>query len=307
VTDRPTAEPQPVGAAIGFSYDEAAQPAATLPAAQEPPSLRVLANCIEKTAEFIASQGAQMEILMRAKEANNLKFQFLNPGNPYHAIYKQVLEKKRSRPRGGQAVLTVAAASLDVERSLREVMASMPNAAPTLGPGQAGASSGGVGAQAEESTDAYSQLVRRIRVNRQHERGSATPPPAAPTTPTPPPQPVAEEKKEPELEEGEVLVTPPPLAAQCLIDQTASYAAKNGADKLAVLRKKETAAFAFLASEHPHNLFYQYKVALYKEMLAEKAAQEDQNGGGLKRPMSEEEQMAHVASKFPSLKGFFRQ
>lgn len=31
-----------------------------------------------------------MEILMRAKEANNLKFQFLNPDNPYHQIYKQV-------------------------------------------------------------------------------------------------------------------------------------------------------------------------------------------------------------------------
>ena len=63
----------------------------------EQPSLRTLANCIEKTAEFICAQGAQMEILMRAKETENPKFQFLNPGNPYHAIYKQVLEKKRSR------------------------------------------------------------------------------------------------------------------------------------------------------------------------------------------------------------------
>ena len=31
-----------------------------------------------------------MEILMRAKEASNPKFQFLNPDNPYHQIYKQV-------------------------------------------------------------------------------------------------------------------------------------------------------------------------------------------------------------------------
>ena len=35
-----------------------------------------------------------MEILMRAKEANNLKFQFLNPDNAYHHIYKQVERTK---------------------------------------------------------------------------------------------------------------------------------------------------------------------------------------------------------------------
>ena len=31
---------------------------------------------------------------MRAKEANNLKFQFLNPDNAYHHIYKQVERTK---------------------------------------------------------------------------------------------------------------------------------------------------------------------------------------------------------------------
>ena len=58
------------------------------------PSLKTLANVLEKTANFIAGQGAQMEILMRAKEAANPKFQFLNPDNPYHPIYKQVRAKK---------------------------------------------------------------------------------------------------------------------------------------------------------------------------------------------------------------------
>ena len=57
------------------------------------PSLKTLANVLEKTANFIAGQGAQMEILMRAKEAANPKFQFLNPDNPYHPIYKQVRAK----------------------------------------------------------------------------------------------------------------------------------------------------------------------------------------------------------------------
>ena len=90
---------------------------------------------------------------MRAKEANNLKFQFLNPDNAYHHIYKQVertkikslifrasheislqvLETKRSRPKNYVANLALAQqASLDVEQSLKMVTASMPSAAPNL-------------------------------------------------------------------------------------------------------------------------------------------------------------------------------
>jgi hypothetical protein len=189
------------GAAVAYNYDDPQQHQPQPQPAQEAPSLRVLANCIEKTAEFIATQGAQMEILMRAKEANNLKFQFLNPGNPYHSIYKQVLAKKRSRPRGQHAALTAAAAhqaSLEVERSLQEVMASMPNAAPGLGQGRS------VG-----SDNAYSKLVERIRENQQldhqhqqQQQQQKEEQEAAASTPPPPPPP---EKKEPPLEEGEVL------------------------------------------------------------------------------------------------------
>ena len=36
---------------------------------------------------------------MRAKEADNPLFQFLNPDNPYHVIYKQVFNKKKERPK----------------------------------------------------------------------------------------------------------------------------------------------------------------------------------------------------------------
>jgi len=42
-----------------------------------------------------------MEILMRAKEANNPKFQFLNPDNPYHQIYKQVNQNLIKKYRHG--------------------------------------------------------------------------------------------------------------------------------------------------------------------------------------------------------------
>lgn len=46
---------------------------------------------IEKTAKFIASQGLQMEILMKAKQANNAQFDFLNIGGKCNAYYKHIL------------------------------------------------------------------------------------------------------------------------------------------------------------------------------------------------------------------------
>ena len=70
---------------------------------------------------------------MRAKEASNPKFQFLDPDNPYHSIYKQVLEKKRNRPKNyvPNASL-VHQNSLEVEKSLQILISSLPSAAPNV-------------------------------------------------------------------------------------------------------------------------------------------------------------------------------
>lgn len=46
---------------------------------------------IEKTAKFIASQGPQMEILIKAKQSNNPQFEFLNKNNRVNDYYKFVL------------------------------------------------------------------------------------------------------------------------------------------------------------------------------------------------------------------------
>ena len=86
------------GAEIGFSYDQDQAGSSSSSSGDNNSSseitLRSLATVIEKTSEFIATQGTQMEILMRAKEAANPKFQFLNPDNAYHPIYKQVKANK---------------------------------------------------------------------------------------------------------------------------------------------------------------------------------------------------------------------
>ncbi|XP_055331495.1 splicing factor 3A subunit 1-like [Paramacrobiotus metropolitanus] len=50
-----------------------------------PPELR---NIVDKTASFVARNGVEFESRIRQTEANNPKFNFLNPGDPYHAYYE---------------------------------------------------------------------------------------------------------------------------------------------------------------------------------------------------------------------------
>uniref|UniRef100_A0A5S6R4U8 Splicing factor 3A subunit 1 n=1 Tax=Trichuris muris TaxID=70415 RepID=A0A5S6R4U8_TRIMR len=54
-----------------------------------PPEIR---NIVDKTASFVARNGASFEIRIREHEVNNPKFNFLNPGDPYHAYYQQKVQ-----------------------------------------------------------------------------------------------------------------------------------------------------------------------------------------------------------------------
>lgn len=47
---------------------------------------------IEKTALFISTQGPQMEILIKAKQANNPLFDFLNQSGRLNPFYKHTLQ-----------------------------------------------------------------------------------------------------------------------------------------------------------------------------------------------------------------------
>ena len=53
------------GGQFAYNYQEQQQLQQQEEQQQQQPSLRTLANCIEKTAEFIVTQGAQMEILVK--------------------------------------------------------------------------------------------------------------------------------------------------------------------------------------------------------------------------------------------------
>ncbi|XP_075983557.1 suppressor of white-apricot isoform X4 [Anticarsia gemmatalis] len=95
---------------VGFNYDAPAEPTpATPPVEIDEPFLPTAAfkallpvdivlpeslkqnAIIEKTANFIASQGAQMEILIKAKQRDNPQFQFLGRDSNLHPYYTALI------------------------------------------------------------------------------------------------------------------------------------------------------------------------------------------------------------------------
>lgn len=68
-----------------------------------PPEVR---NIVDKTANFVARNGPEFEERIRANEANNVKFNFLNPNDPYHAYYQH--KKREFHESDQQAPATTA-------------------------------------------------------------------------------------------------------------------------------------------------------------------------------------------------------
>lgn len=60
------------------------------------PETQKLNAIIIKTALFISRQGGQMEVLIKAKQANNQQFSFLSIDGELHPYYKHVLEAIKS-------------------------------------------------------------------------------------------------------------------------------------------------------------------------------------------------------------------
>ncbi|XP_023330282.1 splicing factor 3A subunit 1-like isoform X2 [Eurytemora carolleeae] len=61
-----------------------------------PPEVR---NIVDKTAGFVARNGQEFEHRIKQNEVNNPKFNFLNPGDPYHAYYQhKVVQIREGKP-----------------------------------------------------------------------------------------------------------------------------------------------------------------------------------------------------------------
>ncbi|XP_062614168.1 splicing factor, suppressor of white-apricot homolog isoform X2 [Saccostrea cucullata] len=102
--------------AVGFSYEQqqqdeyaeyyqaiseeekpfSAPSELNLPEDITPPSTEKGNAIILKTAKFVAKQGAQMEILIKTKQANNPQFDFLHFENPLNPYYKHMVKMIKS-------------------------------------------------------------------------------------------------------------------------------------------------------------------------------------------------------------------
>ncbi|XP_050442175.1 splicing factor, suppressor of white-apricot homolog isoform X2 [Adelges cooleyi] len=67
-----------------------------IPSNMHVPSTKKLNAIIEKTALFISKHGAQMEVLLKAKQAHNSQFEFLSYDRPLYPYYQHVLNAIRS-------------------------------------------------------------------------------------------------------------------------------------------------------------------------------------------------------------------
>lgn len=70
-----------------------APPLLNVPSEMEIPPTEKMNAVIEKTAQFVSSQGSQMEIVLKAKQASNSQFQFLNFGHYLNPYYKHVVKR----------------------------------------------------------------------------------------------------------------------------------------------------------------------------------------------------------------------
>ncbi|KAI4458222.1 spliceosome associated protein [Holotrichia oblita] len=70
-----------------------------------PPEVR---NIVDKTASFVARNGPEFEARIRQNELGNPKFNFLNPGDPYHAYYQHKV-KDFQEGKGQEPIATLPA------------------------------------------------------------------------------------------------------------------------------------------------------------------------------------------------------
>ena len=121
------------------------------PFTKRPPTVKLF-RAIEKTALFLAGQGAQMEILLKAKQSGNPVFDFLSVDSPLHPFYRHLISlvKSGQYKRGKQS-------------SPETIPKAPPPPAPLIHvPRPAAAAPSSIPFKPSEDC-AYSQLVNRLK------------------------------------------------------------------------------------------------------------------------------------------------
>lgn len=258
-----------------------------------PPTMKLHA-IIEKTALFVSQHGAQMEILVKTKQAGNPQFSFLSFDHPLNVYYRFLVEQIKcgtyvpvEEPTGNEE------SDDDDDHYLHpSLFAASAPAVPVA------VSKVFLSKEGEEN--AYSQLIKNLKPQLDSPSGGASPCPpqdaveaanhgsaygytdgtgyegyGAPedgSVPPPPPPGL-----EPILLPRQAILTgyaiPPPPDVQPIIDKMAVYVAKNGEDFETIVKSKGDKRFEFLLPDHEYHQYYLHKKQTY---LNERAQQQQQ-------------------------------
>ena len=226
-------------------------PELDLPPDISPPATVKEFSVIEKTAMMIAKQGPQMEILLKAKQADNPVFGFLWMEHSLNKFYRHLTTLVRTKQYKRSPPPAAASGPVSLVPQYSDLTSTVPNLAPRI-----------TGIAFKRSEDcAYSQLINKI------QKFAPAPPPGPPpsteqslsskeSSPAPPPP--AETVKMPE---GPIVIPPPEV--QTIIDKTASYVAKNGRSFESLVLAKDETRFRFLSPGDRHYNYYLHKLKIY--------------------------------------------
>lgn len=248
-------------------------PKLDLPVDMEFPSTLKLNQIVEKTAKFISSQGPQMEILLKTKQAANPQFNFLNHDGQYNSYYKHILGMMKTGTYPWQEIVDKSEEnSQDSEEfkvngnSELQASPSVPIIIPKI--------------TFKPSADcAYTQLISKItkapiaeiekqkmkETESQKNGGSSGSAPTDIVKKSSGLMGLVHYSSDSESEEDEPNVVTytgliPPSELQVVIDKTATYVAKNGVEFEQTLRKKNDVRFQFLDKSNEFNQYYMFKV-----------------------------------------------
>lgn len=235
------------------------------PSMVTPPTVKLF-SVIEKTATFLANQGSQMEILLKAKQAGNPAFNFLNIDSPLNPFYKHLVKliKMRQYVPQNHPDHSPSAPSLVPQYSDTSSLVQ-PNIAPKIPTIK----------YKKDENCSYSKLISKIKsvapppqfiapaVPPPPSMSSAPPPPLPALYPPPPPE-KASPDPEPPVKMSNAPIHIPPPDLQTIVDKMASYVSKNGRNFEEVVKSKDNARFSFLNDGDKYHQYYLHKLQVYK-------------------------------------------
>lgn len=228
----------------------------------EIPPTEKLNQIIEKTAKFISSQGPQMEILLKTKQASNPQFNFLNHDGQYNAYYKHILVMMKNNSYPWQETATT---QNEVKNDENEKSCENGNGVESNGTLSSTVFIPKI--QYKPSADCtYTQLISKItkapisELERKCEEENS--------------EVVGDKEKKVEAlgllqsyassddseSEDEKDFSSIPSEIQVTIDKTALYVAKNGPEFEEKLKIKQNETFKFLNADNEYHAYYKMKV-----------------------------------------------